>query len=271
MSVFTRLETTKPAWVSSFVRTDQYIDIECRPVRRSGTQTRAYNLRITSSGTGGAKIAEREDARLLPSCCVERHINADTSFCISFGSTSPLATEEAAGDWWNQLAAFLINQEYAHQHRRWPLRGGLSHGNAAHTQIKMEDIAEPLGWKTEVLLAIFRSEGWLSGILPRRTKDRTSLVNARSTCPRGCTWKHKLMRKRSCEQADCFPACKKQHRSIVRADCPHRQEVEALVLLEYVRRKEEQDVIQGLVEQNISCCGTMNHCGLKIALDKRDD
>lgn len=266
MSVFTRLETTKPTWVSSFVRIDQYIDIECRAVRRSGTQTRAYKLRITLSSSGGPKIAEQAGTRLLPNCCVERHINGDSSFCVSFGSTSPLDTDQATEDWWNQLAVFLINQDYAHQHRQWPLRGGLSHGDAAQIQIKMEGIAKPLGWEAEVLRAIFRHEGWLSERLPVLLKNKSALVNSRAPCPRGCTWKHKLLRKNSCTLKKCSADCRKLHPPISRADCPNRREIEAIVLLEYERRKEEQDLVQELAKQGISCCETMEHCGLRDLL-----
>ena len=259
------LSSNAPDWVSGVVYSANVITFTAQPILASGTPARAYSLQIKAKEDGGIQVFERDDTPLLPTCCIERHINPDGTFCTALESTAPIKDQSDADDWWQSLAVYLINQDFAHKRGFWPLAGGLSHGNAAYQQIEMEKIAEPLGWRDEILRSIFLREGWLSGALPGRSKSKDGLVNARAACPRGCTWKHKGLRKHSCSTCDCDPDCKREHKAIARADCPNRVTVEHLVLLEYERRENERRLILEMIAEGHKCCGTMTRCALRDA------
>jgi hypothetical protein len=127
----------------------------------------------------------------------------------------------------------------------------------------MEKIAEPLGWKTEVLHALFRNKSWLAGDLPRILKSKNAVANLRSPCPRGCREWHFPLRSKSCEEPACAPKCKKQHKPIIRRNCPHRVSIESLVLLEHKRRQNDHKFIGQLKARGVKCCGTMKQCPLR--------
>lgn len=152
-----------------------------------------------------------------------------------------MSTSEAQ-KWWTLLGEYLGCQQIADKYRRWPPEYGLSHGDAAQYQIKMEDIAVGLGWESEVLAATAFGDGWLGGKLPRIRKGTEMLVNQRDLCPRSC---------------DCKKA------PLLRRNCPRRDEVARLVMLERMRRKEEADFIAGFSKKNFTCCETMEKCPLR--------
>lgn len=127
----------------------------------------------------------------------------------------------------------------------------------------MEALADPLGWKDDILRALFRHKGWMSQRLPRISKTRARIVNSRSPCPRGCTWKHGLLRKKSCNLKACYTDCGKQHRAVLRAECPNRTVIEALILHEYQRRKIEAQIVEKLIQDGLNCCETMKICPLR--------
>ena len=206
---------------------------------------------------------EQKGRRQLPAFCLERHINPDNSFCLYFESEAKLADIDAAVFWWSSLGSFVVNQVYAERYGVWPLAAGLSHGDAAREQLAMEALAEPLGWRDDILRAMFRGKGWMAQRLPRVSKSGNRIVNSRSACPRGCTRKHKLLRRKSCELSSCDPQCKKQHKMILRADCPDRTVIESLVLHEHRRRQIEARIANELIEKGYNCCGTMESCPLR--------
>lgn len=263
------LKNTKPVWATIDSATANQINLHAYAPLKSGAQGRLYHLTIKIGSGSGPTVSESGLANLLPQCCIERHINPDASFCLSQGSTSRLTSLEDAHLWWRSLGYYLAHQDFAAKRRFWPLEAGLSHGDAADIQLKMEALAEVNGWKQDVQAAALWSEGWLGGALPRLSKNKRTLVNARSNCPRGCTWKHKALRSTSCETTTCQTGCRKQHKRIVRSDCPNRDIVEELVLLEHQRREAEREVIDILIKGGIACCGTMDHCQLRNALSDK--
>ncbi len=225
---------------------------------------RQFQLELAKSDKGGVQVKELPVSRALPSFCLERHINGDGTFCIYFGSEAALDDADAAISWWGCLEVFLSNQIYAEKRAVWPLERGLSHGDAAKEQLAMEALVESLpGWKDEILKALFRGKGWLAGKLPRASKSLDRVLNVRAPCPRGCTRKHKLLRKQSCEVVTCNPGCVRRHVPLVRASCPHRSVVEELVLREYRRRRIEAEIIDHLIQQGLRCCGTMRICPVR--------
>jgi hypothetical protein len=228
----------------------------------SGSE-RTFYLELKVSSQRGVEVAEQSNRRQFPPFCLERHINPDHTFCLYLGSELPFMNDQSVLEWWSGLGSFLVNQVYAERRAVWPLAAGLSHGEAAGEQLEMEALAEPLGWKDEILQALFRGKGWLAGRLPRASKKDGRIVNVRSPCPRGCTYKHKLWRRRACDFEDCAPDCRRQHSPILRTDCPHRVVIEGLVLHEHKRRKIECEIIKELANKGQKCCGTMKNCALR--------
>jgi len=252
-----------PAWVRIEKRQNgvTYIVAESSDILRRAA--RSFQLELKSSSRGGVVVMEQAQHRQFASFCLERHINPDSTFCVYLGSEYELNDYEATEIWWSHLASYLRNQTYAEKHRVWPIEAGLSHGDAAHEQIAMENLAEPLGWRDDTLRAIFRGKGWLAQPLPSIWKRGGRVLNSRARCPRGCTWKHKLLRRKSCEVSECYPDCGRQHKPVLLADCPNRNVVESLVLYEHRRRKIEIGIVQELADDGRHCCGMMKSCPLR--------
>ena len=206
---------------------------------------------------------EQSGQKQWPEFCLERHINPDSSFCVFYGSENRIGDDEQAVLWWSHLASYINNQVYAGRFLVWPQGAGLSHGDAAAEQVAMEILAEPLSWKEELWQGMFRRSGWLAEKLPRISKDGKRVVNSRSPCPRGCTRKHKGFRKPSCESLDCLPGCKKEHKPVLRAECPQRKTVERIILHETRRRRIEEDMVRKLHQSGHRCCGSMKYCPLR--------
>jgi hypothetical protein len=230
----------------------------------SGEQGRSYSLTVEAKSGDRIEVSERNDNRILPEFCIERHVNPDKTFCLHFASDAPLRDSAHAKLWWKSLGSYLNNQDYAHKRRKWPVNAQLSHGQAADVQIAMEEIARRHGWQEEVTASIFRKSGWLGGALPRLAKEPHSVVNVRSPCPRGCRRLHGSLRKSSCKLRNCDSNCRKLHLPIIRADCPNRKDIEMLVVLEHERRKLDGKIVDELKKQKLTCCGTMDDCPLKL-------
>ncbi|SFA88899.1 hypothetical protein SAMN05421688_1502 [Poseidonocella pacifica] len=263
MNAVQQLLRSVPEWVSIKERQQEMATVLASPPGLGGSFPGGFWLMLEVSEHGGVAVSEVQDQRQLPEFCLERHINPDSTFCVFFRSEHPLEDTEAAKTWWSYLAVYLANQVYAKKRGIWPLGSGLSHGDAAHIQIKMEALAEPLGWKDDLWNAIFRGKGWLAEQLPRISKQRDRVVNARSPCPRGCTWKHKLLRKASCYVTSCDAGCNRAHKPILRAECPNRKVIEDLVLNEHERQRIETRIVDSLKVERRVCCGTMKRCPLR--------
>lgn len=262
MNSIYQLHGVLPGWATVEKRSWKCLHVLARAPMPSGALGRTYELVIRTTPRDTVEVSEGRHNAQLPKCCAERHINADATFCLHFGSTKPILDSDNAIDWWTSVGDFLKHQDYSSERRKWPIHAQLSHGDAAQAQLRMEELAEPLGWKEEILDSIFRGSGWLAGELPRRTKDKCGLVNVRTPCPRGCREKHHPYRKQACKRQHCIEGCKKQHSPILRVNCPYRTTVEELVLVEYSRRQREEKFIVYLRSVGVTCCETMDDCPL---------
>lgn len=251
-----------PAWVTISKRTNSKLHIVADAPKPSGASGRQYKLIVKALQFDCVQVSENTNKSILPKCCVERHINPDSTFCLHLNSTKPIGDHQVAVYWWQSLGEYLNNQDHASKFRKWPMYAQLSHGDAANIQLEMEALANSLGWREEVVTAIFREKGWLSGVLPRRTKSKRGLVNVRSACPRGCRQKHHPLRAQACRVIECLQGCTKLHKPILRVKCPHRTEVERLVLLEHERRAKDKEIFAHLRRSSFTCCGTMDNCPL---------
>ncbi|MCF7699923.1 E2 domain-associated cysteine-rich protein [Loktanella sp. M215] len=263
MNALGELLQNVPSWVSVQDRQKESAIVLAAPPGVGSAASSGFWLRLEESQHGGIAVSEVQDKRQLPAFCLERHINPDSTFCVFFRSEHPMQAPEGFKAWWSHLGVYLNNQKYASKRGIWPLGSGLSHGEAAHVQVAMEELADPLGWKDDLWQAMFRGKGWLAQRLPRISKRRDRVLNARSPCPRGCTWKHKLLRKGSCHTSVCDQGCGRLHKPILRADCPNRAVIENLVLLENERQRIEARIIDDLRSEGKKCCGTMKRCPLR--------
>ena len=262
MRSLSQLISTIPEWVEALKVSANQIDILAMPITPSGAKGRRYTLKITQDQTGSISIFENSDSDHLPKFCLERHINADGSFCVFLNSSAPIVNDDEATKWWLSLQRYLNCQDYAHRTKLWPVDSGLSHGEAAYQQIAIEKLTEPLGWGSEVKRGMFRGEGWLAKNLPRLTKDRQMPVTKRSPCPRGCTKNHRVGGRKDCYRNNCRPDCVKSHTPVVRADCKNREDLEEIFMLEHKRREIEKKYVKALVQDGLICCGTMKNCPL---------
>lgn len=252
-----------PIWVEIQRKSRNRATIVVAPPLAGSVDPVHYRLDLTLTEKGGVSVREQSEHRRFPEFCMERHINPGGTFCLEYESEGRLGDVDAANRWWSSLEIFLHNQEYAAKRSEWPLAAGLSHGEAALEQLAMEKLAGPLGWTDELLGGMFRGRGWLAEKLPRATKKLDRILNARTPCPRGCTWKHKSLRKHSCELDSCETGCRKRHKPILRANCPNRRVVEEIVLREHRRRAIEAAIVDDLKEKKLQCCGAMKNCPLR--------
>ena len=251
-----------PKWVDVTHRNGKQLQISATAQRPSGATGRTYQLIIETPAENRVVVLENQERSVLPPCCIERHINDDSTFCLQLGSTGPIKTSSAALAWWASLSDFLNHQDYVEKWHQWPIHAQLSHGHAAEIQMRMEKLAMSMGWKDELLSSIFRGDGWLANDLPRLAADSHRLINARTPCPRGCRVLHHPFTRQACTRDRCVDGCKKQHPPILRANCPQRTTVETLVRLEHLRRKKEQEYIEYLLGKGVTCCKTMRGCPL---------
>jgi len=256
------LGAAAPNWATFSPIGDRHCVIKAHPPQRDGAPgSVTYHLSVKLQNQMLA-LSEDTPGTAMPSCCVERHINPDSTFCLFVRSYEPPQTEADAEKWWLGLLAFLQHQQFADEHRRWPIRAQMSHGSAATIQARMDAIAAEHGWSDEVLTSMFRGKGWLAGSLPRRSRDRKTLVNARTQCPRGCLRLHPPFSRKTCEQSACREDCGRTHPPVLRRECPNRSAVEEIVLMEYERRLLELKFIEAIRSDGVICCGTMDNCAL---------
>lgn len=263
MTTIKRLADTSPDWIELSKRTAAKLVFEANPPSRSGVPGKQIYDLVAEVRKGELTVSEASPGTSLPSLCVERHINPGSTFCLFMDSETPPQSNDEARYWWHGLRAYLQHQQYAVRFGRWPLEAQMSHGHAALVQQQMEQVADKHNWRSEVLASIFRKKGWLGEVLPRLSKDRATLVNARSPCPRGCKRKHHPFRKQACKRSDCLPRCEKSHPPLLRVDCPQRRDVEQLVMWENSRRGIESRMIERLKKDGHRCCGTMKECALR--------
>lgn len=264
MKSLVKLIECLPSWAELGKQTKKKLRIVAGPPLADGTPSgRKFQLVIRQYPKGHITVKEAKSERQLPQCCVERHINADGTFCLYLDSTKPISDQADAEEWWRGIHAFLNHQVFAERWQYWPPNAQLSHGSAAATQISMENVAGDFGWTQEVLDGIFLNRGWLGSDLLGLAKGDPKVVNSRSACPRGCMDRHKPASRKNCMSERCGADCNKQHLNILRANCPQRRDIEKLILLEHKRRGQEKAFVQSLKKKGTSCCGTMKSCPLR--------
>jgi hypothetical protein len=190
----------------------------------------------------------------LPSCCPDRHINRDGSFCITWASRLPIHVIDAtsADTWWQTVYRFLQEQHRAAKKRKWPTKGDWAHGDAAQDQLRAETAAAALGGRfpsdlKHGRLTVTRKGHFHRLIGPGGWRysvwiefGRVATLRQPCFCPQGAS-KHVPLK--SCGE--------------------HAQAAADLVLGMVGREREERRFWKSLKGQ--PCCGTMDDCPLATA------
>jgi hypothetical protein len=215
---------------------EAHVDIVA--VRASKTFTRLFELKLLHLGSD-VSVFEREIGKTLPSCCPERHINPDGSFCIGLRAGEGITCETAPA-WWDKLHAFALCQETAEETGFWPSEAQLSHGVAGEVELAAENAADQLGLRPVYREAVAFGTGLIvSGL--RKINPRTGVLrNGRSACV--------------CGRAD------RHGRVMLRREC-HRSGLGCPIVLEH-RRRALVDEFWRSLRGHATCCGTMQECPL---------
>jgi hypothetical protein len=184
-------------------------------------------------------VFEREIGRRLPTCCPERHINPDGSFCIGLRAGEGIS-DGTAPAWWDKMHAFVLCQETAAETGFWPSDAQLSHGSAGEVELAAEDAADQLGLRAVYREAVVFDTGLIASGLRKINAKTGMLRNGRNRCVCGRTDRHgRILLRRDCHCSG--------------RGCP--------ILLEHRRRV----IIDGYwrsLRGHVTCCGTMKECPL---------
>ncbi|PCI43407.1 MAG: hypothetical protein COB49_12285 [Alphaproteobacteria bacterium] len=236
--------------------------VTATPFMESGQPDTTYDLVILEQERIGVCVSEQSIGDKLPAFCMERHINLDGTFCIGLDAGRSILSSQDGEHWWNAILEHFRCQYIARRKGFWPLKKGLSHGDAADVQIRMEELSNPLGWAQEIEEGIFRKKGWLGEHLPKINQQTNMLMNQRTGCPRSCYYRHFPKAKYGCDQAPFSTRCEKRHKPILKCNCPNREAIYKLVLLEMNRRELEEKYFD-IVKRKAKCCGSMKNCPLR--------
>jgi hypothetical protein len=228
------------------------------PVRRPSGASIDYELELRDLIGGHIHVRERDTQRRLPSCCPERHINRDGSFCLYWtegeGEARPVTDAATATDWWILLMKYLGRQETADRLRRW-FGEARAHGAAARYQRTAEEIATRLGPQfrqdlRDAMLTVSRRRrhGRLSLQLFRRAR----LIAGVAPSPQGAI------------AADVQCPCDFSSGSVPIGLCgSHAVDLKTFMIALDKWRASELEFYRHLRDGGVKCCRTMDVCPLR--------
>lgn len=228
------------------------------PVDLADGSTRVYQLNLTDENN---LIAAKEvTPQNLPSCCPERHINYDGTFCIYWQQAQDLSVKDydSAVVWWQHLLAYLKSQVRAGKRRSWP-GTEWAHGSAAIFQNLAENAAKALGgeyyqWLIDNKLTV-KSVKWGD----KRGPVLRLYLGHKHLCSVWGDLKVVANKRQPC-------LCKikpTQNRKRIRSCGDHGEKIKELIISIY-EQESATKIFWGLYK-GVACCGTMNNCPLKDA------
>ena len=237
MSALAELLTeTTPQWASTTAIDDARLRADVSPPRLSGAPGDRFDL-VIDTCSPEATVSEAVIGTRLPPTCPERHINYDGSFCLGL-RRSPVTSREQGEAFWQTLRGYLLAQQFAERHGRWPAGRGLSHGiEAADSQIAAEQAAACCGLSPDYAAALDYGVGWLAARLPE--------IHAVDTCD------HALA-----------PQPVAENRLGLVQDCATCNSIAELLLHERARRAADATFVR-MARLMRPCCETMPHCPLR--------
>jgi hypothetical protein len=213
---------TAPDWVVVEEVSPSSLIVSVNPRHPSGRPGRTYRLKIEARFQLKVwEVPQSNELGHLPAYCPERHVNGDGSFCLGLTTFAPSA--EKLDDFWETVRAYLLCQDFAAKHGRWPSGRWMSHGSSAIHQMEAERAAAAAGISKQYYKALEFGEGWLAGPL-------TPSIGARTR---------------------------------TRPSSARRIALEALVDAERARRTAEANFTRCSFEWGYRCCETMQNCPLR--------
>lgn len=218
-------------------------------------QLHVFALYLTD---GGGNVSVREDSpgSLLPAFCPDRHINADSSFCLGWGEDNPteIHNMEAARQWWSAVARFLAHQISANKRLVWPGReNDRAHGVAAQHQAVAEQLAVKFG---PAFVDDLRDGELTVRLEKRRRNPRLELYRRGRLISRAFLNSMGLKR-------DRFPCPCNEVPPVPIIHCStHAEALAQFMAALYNWREEECNFLKDLAAKGGRCCGTLRECGL---------
>ena len=230
-----------PSWATIKVIDEMRLRASVTPPLLSGAPGDQFDL-VIDTGVSEVAVSEEVVGKRLPQACPERHINYGGSFCLGYRRAA-VASRQQAEAFWQTLRGYLLAQQFAERHGRWPAGRGLSHGiEAADNQIKAELAAARCDLSSEYTAALDHRVGWLAGQLPE------------------------IYTAESCDPSGAAQLCKGSRLGLVR-DCFKCNALAELVYYERARRAADAVFVQ-MARALIPCCMTMLHCPLRTDVPK---
>lgn len=201
-------------------------------------------LRLSIGGGRSPHVGEETPGTALPTCCPERHLQEDRTFCVGLRRLE-VDGVDAAGRWWEQLRQWIRCQGVAERTGVWPPTQALDHGEAGVHHERALELARSIGLEDEYAAAWLGEPSWITDPNLRIVDRRGDPINGRAPCPRGC-------RRRASRNAP-----------ILRRNCDRRREIARLVWTERLRRKALDEYWRHVRASGTKCCGTMLTCPLR--------
>lgn len=259
--VFGFLQSVAPDYGATLVATASGGEAEITIVRPGGSR-HAFHLDVAIVGNH-ATVRELPGQNELPLFCPDRHINLGGTFCLGWGEENPntITNIEAARRWWSVVNQFLARQVNASRRGVFPGgEHGRAHGDAARHQSNAEEAAIRLGraFAHKALSGKFsirrdnrpgkrRLELWDGTKRIARVSIKSqSIVGGHTLCPCGITPPRKI--------SECGE---------------HGKDLATFILENYKCTEEDRAFLDELASHGCVCCETLNACGLRQAIKRR--
>jgi sirohydrochlorin ferrochelatase len=229
------------------------------PVIRASGRRHEFVLHV--SPTGSAAHAREAPPEQLPRFCPDRHINGDHTFCLGWGPTSPSTVVDPASAraWWSAVVRFLRLQVTANETRRW-MNGSSdwAHGDAAQHQARAEAAAEALGPR-------FRGDlqrGAFSVVREPHTRGaRIALRRDGAHVARIVLGPPARLK-----DGDVTCPCEALGNQAVTECGDHVDHLTTFIAELWNWKDREAKFARDLARTGARCCGTLDHCTLRIAI-----
>lgn len=227
-----------------------------------------YELVARDVGGGAIKVCEVRQQR-LPAYCPERHINPDSSFCLSWKEDVNLTVSDAvsAEKWWGHLMQFLREQRRAEKTHRWPGVAWAHGPEAAKHQREAENAASRLGTSFASALRAKRMS-----VVKTRYNSQTNgavlhvLKNGEVAYS---VWARNFKTINKQQACICARGDIKRHRRL-RNCATHSEDVDVLAASLLGREKAENAFWGEARKLGKTCCGTIKDCPLRDLGEKHD-
>jgi len=237
------IRSVAPAWFLMTVQDDRSVSGVAEIEIPGASRNFSVALTLTEEPRG-LVVRETSPGTEFPAFCPERHVNDDSSFCLTLGAEKLVSDIDSAHVWWGLLLEFLKLQRVAGRTRLWPPLQALSHGSAGAHHVSALAAARELGLEESYQRMLEGDEHWFSSGIIRASKDGSRLVNGRARCPTGCI--------------------DRRGRPILRRSCCNKTAVLTLVVSEHARRKAEAAYWKVYLSMGTPCCGSMRTCPLRV-------